>query len=144
MPLSQFIDRVCIQRLFYFLYIAISRQCHLYNVATLLQTRDGRWVLMPTQPNLPKRIIGQNTGACKGPFIIYDGGWAGKKRGWVMRSFLVKGGGGHLNILVQKGGVELFIIVEKNLTCNDYCNHRSFFFILIHANIPFPKSCKII
>jgi hypothetical protein len=60
--------------LFYFLYIAISRQCHLseftqhdrlYNVATLLQTRDGRWVLMPTQPNLPKRIIGPNTGACK-------------------------------------------------------------------------------
>ena len=29
----------------------------------------------------------------KGPFIIYDGGWAGKKRGWVMRYFLVKGGG---------------------------------------------------
>jgi hypothetical protein len=23
----------------------------------------------------------------KGPFIIYDWGWAGKKRGWVMRYF---------------------------------------------------------
>jgi hypothetical protein len=47
--------------------------------------------------------------------------------------------GGHLKILVQKGGVELFIIVEKNLKCNDYCNHRSFFFILIHANHSFSK-----
>ena len=41
-----------------------------------------------------------------------------------MRYFLQKKGG-HLKILVQKGGgVQLFIIVEKNLTCNDYCYHR--------------------
>jgi hypothetical protein len=32
--------------------------------------------------------------------------------------------GGHLKMLVQKGGVQLFIIVEKNLTCNNYCYHR--------------------
>jgi hypothetical protein len=59
----------------------------------------------------------------KGPLIIYDWGWAGKKRGWVMRYFWPKKGG-HLKILVQKGGVQLFNIVEKKLTCNDYCYHR--------------------
>jgi hypothetical protein len=33
-----------------------------------------------------------------------------------------KGGGGPKNI-GSEGGVQLFIIVEKNLTCNDYCYH---------------------
>jgi hypothetical protein len=28
----------------------------------------------------------------------------------------------------SEGGVQLFIIVEKNLTCNDYCYHRLLFF----------------
>jgi predicted nucleic acid-binding Zn finger protein len=31
--------------------------------------------------------------------------------------------GGDLKILVQRGGFSYFIIVEKNLTCNDYCYH---------------------
>jgi hypothetical protein len=47
----------------------------------------------------------------KGPFIIYDWGWAG---------------------LVQKGGgVQLLIIVEKNLTCNDYCYQREVAIIVV-------------
>ena len=38
---------------------------------------------------------------------------------------------GNLKILVQKGGVQLFIIVEKNLTCNDYCYHREVAIIVV-------------
>ena len=29
------------------------------------------------------------------------------------------------------GGVQLFIIVEKNLTCNDYCYHREVAIIVV-------------
>jgi hypothetical protein len=53
-------------------------------------------------------------------------GW--QKKGVGHEVFLTeKGGGGHLKILVQKGGPVIYysvIIVEKNLTCNDYCYHR--------------------
>jgi hypothetical protein len=37
--------------------------------------------------------------------------------------FLTEKGGPPKNI-GSEGGVQLFIIVEKNLTCNDYCYHR--------------------
>ena len=74
--------------------------------------------------------------------LFMMGGGLGKK-GVGHEVFFSERGGPPKNIS-SEGEVELFIIVEKNLTCNDYCNHRSFFFILIHANIPFPKSCRII
>ena len=53
-------------------------------------------------------------------------GW--QKKGVGHEVFLTEKGG-HLKILVQKGGVQLFIIVvriilEKNLTCINYCYHR--------------------
>jgi hypothetical protein len=75
--------------------------------------------------------------------LFMTGGGLAKK-GVGHEVFFSERGGAPKHISSEGGGVELFIIVEKNLTCNDYCNHRSFFFILIHANIPFPKSCRII
>jgi hypothetical protein len=57
-------------------------------------------------------------------------GW--QKKGVGHEVFLTeKEGGGHLKILVQKGGVQLFIIVERNLTCNDYCYHREVAIIVV-------------
>ena len=56
-------------------------------------------------------------------------GW--QKKGVGHEVFLTEKGG-HLKILVQKGGVvQLFIIVEKNLTCNDYCYHREVAIIVV-------------
>jgi hypothetical protein len=40
----------------------------------------------------------------KGPFIIYDWGWAGKKRGWIIRYFLPKSGGGAPKNIGSEGG----------------------------------------
>jgi hypothetical protein len=63
-------------------------------------------------------------GRSKGPCIHYlwlGVGW--QKRGRVMRYFWPKKGGPPKNI-GSEGGGQLFIIVEKKLTCNDYCYHR--------------------
>ena len=47
-------------------------------------------------------------------------GW--QKKGVGHEVFLTEKGGPPKNIS-SEGGVQLFIIVEKNLTCNDYCYH---------------------
>jgi hypothetical protein len=67
-----------------------------------------------TTPHSTCQLIDHNnhTHEVKGPFIIYDRGWAGKKRGWVMMYFLPKKGG-HLKILVQKGGSVIYYSGEK-------------------------------
>ena len=44
--------------------------------------------------------------------------------------FLTEKGGPPKNIS-SEGGVQLFIIVEKNLTCNDYCYHREVAIIVV-------------
>ena len=44
--------------------------------------------------------------------------------------FLTEKGGAPKNIS-SEGGVQLFIIVEKNLTCNDYCYHREVAIIVV-------------
>jgi hypothetical protein len=46
------------------------------------------------------------------------------KKGVGHEVFLTEKGGGAPKNIGSKGGVQLFIIVEKNLTCNDYCYHR--------------------
>jgi hypothetical protein len=45
--------------------------------------------------------------------------------------FLTEKGGPPKNISSEGGGVQLFIIVEKNLTCNDYCYHREVAIIVV-------------
>ena len=55
-----------------------------------------------------------------------------QKKGVAHEVFLTeKGGLGHLKILVQKGGSSYLFIVEKNLTCNDYCYHRELAIIVV-------------
>ena len=55
-----------------------------------------------------------------------------QKKGVAHELFLTeKGGPGHLKILVQKGGSSYLFIVEKNLTCNDYCYHRELAIIVV-------------
>jgi hypothetical protein len=49
-------------------------------------------------------------------------GW--QKKGVGHEVFLTEKGGGAPKNISSEGGVQLFIIVEKNLTCNDYCYHR--------------------
>jgi hypothetical protein len=54
-------------------------------------------------------------------------GVAWQKKGVGHEVFLTEKGGGHPEILVQKGGPVIYysgIIMEKKLTCNDYCYHR--------------------
>jgi hypothetical protein len=69
--------------------------------------------------------------------LFMTGGGLARKGGGSWGIFDWKGGAP--KNISSEGGVQLFFIVEKNLTCNDYCYHRSFFFILIHANHPFSK-----
>jgi hypothetical protein len=48
-------------------------------------------------------------------------GW--QKKGVGDEVFLTEKGGPPKNI-GSEGGVQLFIIVEKKMTCNNYCYHR--------------------
>ena len=57
-------------------------------------------------------------------------GWQKKVVGHEV--FLTEKGGAPKNISSEGGGgVQLFIIVEKNLTCNDYCYHREVAIIVV-------------
>ena len=58
------------------------------------------------------------------------GGGLAKKGGGVMGYFCLKKGGPPKNIS-SEGGIQLFIIMEKNSTCNDYCYHREVAIIVV-------------
>jgi hypothetical protein len=46
------------------------------------------------------------------------------RKGGGSRGIFDRKRGAAKNIGSEGGGVQLFIIVEKKLTCNDYCYHR--------------------